>query len=173
VSAPLRIALIGAKAQVAVNLARVLPTAGFDLTVLARPVFELPIRSPPRSSRLSRTYDQSGAHTAVDRAEDEPDLAYAINRDAAGAIATAAAEAGAAIIHYSTDWASRDTRPMALSVWPSNSAPASELIRPPSNPPHNNAAFDSSEIERIMATFCRHRGNPRFQLKSLLHDNFR
>jgi dTDP-4-dehydrorhamnose reductase len=149
VSAPLRIALIGAKAQVAVNLARVLPTAGFDLTVLARPAFDLPLRSPPRSSRLSRTYDQSGAHTAVDRAEDEPDLAYAINRDAAGAIATAAAEAGAAIIHYSTDYVfdGRQAKPYVET----------DLTGPPG----------------ILATLCRHRGNPRSQLKSLLHDNFR
>jgi hypothetical protein len=38
---------------------------------------------------------------------------------------------------------------------------------------HNLAALDSSEIERILATLCRHRGEPRARVKSLLHNNFR
>jgi dTDP-4-dehydrorhamnose reductase len=44
------------------------------------------------------------AYTAVDRAESEPDLAFAINRDGAGAVAAAAARAGAPILHLSTDY---------------------------------------------------------------------
>ncbi|MDB5656197.1 MAG: dTDP-4-dehydrorhamnose reductase [Tardiphaga sp.] len=44
------------------------------------------------------------AYTAVDRAESEPDLAWAINRDGARAVAAAAAELDAAIIHFSTDF---------------------------------------------------------------------
>lgn len=44
------------------------------------------------------------AYTAVDRAESEPELAMAINRDGAGAVAAAAAELGAPIIHLSTDY---------------------------------------------------------------------
>jgi hypothetical protein len=38
---------------------------------------------------------------------------------------------------------------------------------------HNNAAFGGSEIERILATLCRHRGVPSSCVKSLLHNNFR
>jgi hypothetical protein len=38
---------------------------------------------------------------------------------------------------------------------------------------HNMAPLDGSEIQRILATLCRHRGASRFTLKSLLHNNFR
>jgi dTDP-4-dehydrorhamnose reductase len=44
------------------------------------------------------------AYTAVDSAESEPDLAFAINRDGARAAATAAAEQGVPIVHLSTDY---------------------------------------------------------------------
>ena len=46
----------------------------------------------------------AAAYTAVDRAESEPDLAFAINRDGAGAVAAAAARLGAPIVHLSTDY---------------------------------------------------------------------
>jgi dTDP-4-dehydrorhamnose reductase len=44
------------------------------------------------------------AYTAVDKAESEPDLAFTLNRDGARAVAVAAANQGAAIIHLSTDY---------------------------------------------------------------------
>jgi dTDP-4-dehydrorhamnose reductase len=44
------------------------------------------------------------AYTAVDKAESEPDQAFAINRDGARAVAAAAASQGAPIIHLSTDY---------------------------------------------------------------------
>ncbi|HZZ90299.1 MAG TPA: dTDP-4-dehydrorhamnose reductase [Caulobacteraceae bacterium] len=44
------------------------------------------------------------AYTAVDQAESEPDLAFAVNRDGAGAVAAAAHALGAPIIHVSTDY---------------------------------------------------------------------
>ena len=44
------------------------------------------------------------AYTAVDRAESEPDLAFAINRDGAGNVAKAVARLGVPIIHLSTDY---------------------------------------------------------------------
>ena len=44
------------------------------------------------------------AYTAVDRAEDEPDLAFAINAEAPGRIARACVARGASLIHYSTDY---------------------------------------------------------------------
>jgi dTDP-4-dehydrorhamnose reductase len=46
----------------------------------------------------------AAAYTLVDRAEDEPELAFAINETGAGAIARAAAAAGARVIHVSTDF---------------------------------------------------------------------
>lgn len=44
------------------------------------------------------------AHTAVDRAESEPELAYRLNRDAPGAMAEACRASGARFVHYSTDY---------------------------------------------------------------------
>jgi dTDP-4-dehydrorhamnose reductase len=44
------------------------------------------------------------AYTAVDRAEIEPELAFATNRDGAGIVATATARLGVPILHLSTDY---------------------------------------------------------------------
>jgi dTDP-4-dehydrorhamnose reductase len=44
------------------------------------------------------------AYTAVDKAESEPDQAFAVNRDGARTVAAAAAAQGAPIIHLSTDY---------------------------------------------------------------------
>lgn len=44
------------------------------------------------------------AYTAVDKAESEPDLAYAINATAPGILAQEAAKLGALLVHYSTDY---------------------------------------------------------------------
>lgn len=46
----------------------------------------------------------AAAHTAVDKAETEVDLSYAINRDGPKYLAEAAASVGAAILHISTDY---------------------------------------------------------------------
>ena len=50
------------------------------------------------------TVINAAAHTAVDRAEDEPDCAMAINRDGAAHVAEAAAKSGARLLHISTDY---------------------------------------------------------------------
>jgi dTDP-4-dehydrorhamnose reductase len=44
------------------------------------------------------------AYTAVDKAESEPDQAFAVNRDGARAVASAAADRGVPVIHLSTDY---------------------------------------------------------------------
>jgi dTDP-4-dehydrorhamnose reductase len=44
------------------------------------------------------------AYTAVDRAESEPDLAFAVNRDGARAVAAAGADRNVPVIHLSTDY---------------------------------------------------------------------
>lgn len=46
----------------------------------------------------------AAAYTAVDRAEQERDLAFAVNAEAPGALARAAREVGALLLHYSTDY---------------------------------------------------------------------
>ena len=44
------------------------------------------------------------AYTAVDKAESEPELAFAVNRDAVRVIGEEAQRIGAAVIHFSTDY---------------------------------------------------------------------
>lgn len=46
----------------------------------------------------------AAAHTAVDKAESEPDLAFAINAHGAGAVARAAKRLGVPLVHISTDY---------------------------------------------------------------------
>ena len=46
----------------------------------------------------------AAAHTAVDKAESEPELARRINAEAPAALAQAAARTGAWLVHYSTDY---------------------------------------------------------------------
>lgn len=46
----------------------------------------------------------AGAHTAVDRAEGEPELARALNAVAPGVLAEEAARAGVPLVHFSTDY---------------------------------------------------------------------
>jgi dTDP-4-dehydrorhamnose reductase len=79
--------------QVAAAIAR----AECDITD-ARAVRDLIARSRPT------VVFNAAAYTDVDRAESEPDLAYAVNATAAETIAAAAADAGASIVHYSTDF---------------------------------------------------------------------
>lgn len=46
----------------------------------------------------------AAAHTAVDKAESEPELAHRLNAEAPGMLAQAAAAIGALMVHYSTDY---------------------------------------------------------------------
>jgi dTDP-4-dehydrorhamnose reductase len=53
----------------------------------------------------------AAAYTAVDRAEDDAEQVYKINRDGAGHVATAARASGAPVIHVSTDYVFDGTKP--------------------------------------------------------------
>lgn len=61
------------------------------------------------------------AYTAVDKAESEAQAAYALNRDAVGALGEEAAKLGAPVLHFSTDYvfAGEGTEP-----WRETDAPA-------------------------------------------------
>lgn len=51
-----------------------------------------------------RVIVNAAAHTAVDKAESEPELARGLNATAPAALARAAAQIGALLVHYSTDY---------------------------------------------------------------------
>ncbi len=80
----------------------------------------------------------AAAHTAVDKAEAEPDLARRINATAPGVLAREAAATGACLLHFSTDYvfdgsgdhAREETAATApLSVYGSTKLEGEELIR--------------------------------------------
>lgn len=106
-SATLRVGVTGQNGQVSLALARVLHDQGHELVSLVRPAVDLSMPSSIAAAIEATKPDvviSAAAYTAVDRAEDEPDLAYAINRDGAAAVAAASAAVGAPIIHISTDY---------------------------------------------------------------------
>ncbi|WP_439373048.1 dTDP-4-dehydrorhamnose reductase [Bradyrhizobium sp. DASA03120] len=104
----MRLYVIGTKGQVSRSL-RELAAFESDLVIgfAARPELDLTRPESVTSAIMSFRPDiviNPAAYTAVDRAETESDLAYAINRDAAGEVAKAADKVGASIVHLSTDY---------------------------------------------------------------------
>ena len=100
------ILLTGATGQVGSELLNTLSPLG---EVIAPPRSSLDlanlqsIRDTIRTLR-PRWIVNPAAYTTVDKAESEPDLAYAINRDAVRAMGEEAATIGASVIHFSTDY---------------------------------------------------------------------
>ncbi len=107
----MKILLLGKNGQVGWELQRSLATLG--------EVIALDFDSPgPLSADFSRPESlaatvrevapdvivNAAAHTAVDKAESEPDLARAINAEAPAVLAREAAACGAWLLHYSTDY---------------------------------------------------------------------
>ncbi|MCE0462829.1 dTDP-4-dehydrorhamnose reductase [Pseudomonas uvaldensis] len=80
----------------------------------------------------------AAAHTAVDRAESEPELAFAINATAPGILAETAVTLGVPLIHYSTDYVfdghkrepyTEEDIPNPLSVYGRSKLAGEEAIR--------------------------------------------
>lgn len=99
---------IGANGQVASELRRQLAASGVAHQVLARP--ELDMAEPASVERAidaAEPFDiliNCAAYTAVDRAEEEEELARAVNALSVEAAARACKRRGAAMIHISTDY---------------------------------------------------------------------
>lgn len=112
----MKILLLGGNGQVGYELQRSLAPLG-ELTVTTRSG-ELPdggecealdIYAPdsfaPLFDRVAPdVVVNATAHTAVDRAEDEPELAFRANAEAPTELARLCAARGAAFVHYSTDY---------------------------------------------------------------------
>ena len=104
----LRIFVTGRDGQIARSLREAAASAG-DVVIGfgARPEFDLARPesiAPAIEAFAPHLVVNAAAYTAVDRAESEPELAFAINRDGAGAVAAAAAKIGAPVIQLSTDY---------------------------------------------------------------------
>ncbi|WP_397380596.1 dTDP-4-dehydrorhamnose reductase [Pseudomonas sp.] len=102
----MKILLLGQHGQVSQALQQSLGRH-IELTVLGREQLDLAKPHEIRQQVLQQRpalIINAAAHTAVDQAESEPELTFAINATAPGILAEAAAELGAPLIHYSTDY---------------------------------------------------------------------
>jgi dTDP-4-dehydrorhamnose reductase len=102
----LRILVTGRNGQVGWELTRTLAPLG-DIVALDRSELDLaaPERIDPVLNRIRPDIIvNAAAHTAVDRAESEPDLARAVNATAPAILAEAAKRMDALLVHYSTDY---------------------------------------------------------------------
>ena len=103
----MKILLTGANGQLGIELGHRASKQGFE--VIAVDIDELDITNP---SAVAKGVRQGGislvinaaAYTAVDQAESEPALAFAVNRDGPAYLASACDKAGIPLIHISTDY---------------------------------------------------------------------
>ena len=103
----MRILVAGAQGQVGSALAQLGNEQGLDLVALGRS--ELDIIDAASISAAFEKYQpelliNAAAYTAVDKAESEAELAYAINETATALLADACAAANIAMLHISTDY---------------------------------------------------------------------
>ncbi|WP_347903260.1 dTDP-4-dehydrorhamnose reductase [Pseudomonas purpurea] len=105
-SAPLRVLISGQHGQVSLELQKHLKGLG-EVIVCAREQLDLAqpeqIRQQVRALRPDLIIN-AAAHTAVDQAESEPQLAFTINATAPQVFAEEALALGVPLIHYSTDY---------------------------------------------------------------------
>jgi len=141
----MRILLLGCKGQVGWELQRSLAPLGelvacdFDTPGDLRADFSDSAALAALVRRVQpRLIVNSAAHTAVDKAESEPDLARAINATAPGVLAREATAVGALLVHYSTDYVfdgsgstprNEDAPTGPLSVYGHTKLEGEELIR--------------------------------------------
>jgi dTDP-4-dehydrorhamnose reductase len=105
----MRIAVTGGTGQLVRSIAERGPLAGHDVIALGRPALDLAL---PDDGAVHAALDaarpdvivNAAAHTAVDKAESEQELAFAINASGAGAVARSAARIGVPLVHISTDY---------------------------------------------------------------------
>lgn len=104
----MKILVTGREGQIARSIAaRAAAHEGVEIILAGRPELDLLKPETVQSAIVGARPDvvvSAAAYTEVDRAEDDPDQAFAANAAGAEAVAAAAAQIGAAVIHLSTDY---------------------------------------------------------------------
>ena len=153
----MRVLLTGAEGQVGSEVA-MLADEAFDVRAYSRSALDI-----TSAAAINRRFDEAmpdivvncAAYTAVDRAEDEAELAHAVNADALGLLGRACADRGIGIIHLSTDYVFdgrkptpyvEDDPPNPLGVYGASKLGGEEQLR---------AATDRHIILRVSWVFGR------------------
>ena len=137
---PFKVLLLGKNGQVGWELHRTLCPLG---EIVATDRRELDITDYDRLRETVRLLKpqvivNATAYTAVDKAEDEPELAMRINGEAPGVLAEEAKRCGALLVHYSTDYVFDGTKngpyteedtPNPLNVYGRTKLAGEEAIR--------------------------------------------
>ncbi len=110
----MRVLVVGRMGQLATELRARLPAAGHDVLALEPP--ELDLTHPDSiAAAISRfrpaAVVNAAAYTAVDRAEDEPEIAHAVNARGPALLGQAAAAADIPVVHFSTDYVFAGDKP--------------------------------------------------------------
>ena len=103
----MRILLTGANGQVGWELAHRGGQQGLEVLALDRSDLDITdpvlVNKQVNRSAVSLVVNAAG-YTAVDQAESEPELAFAVNRDGPACLASACEKAGIPLVHISTDY---------------------------------------------------------------------
>ncbi len=103
----MRALIIGKTGQVALALQDVMPQHGFDVQTFGRPELDLQNLETLPSLVVEIAPNiiiNAAAYTAVEKAEDEQEAAFAINANAPEMLAKLCAQHNIPLIHYSTDY---------------------------------------------------------------------
>ena len=103
----MKVLLTGAGGQVGREVLRLGPAVGAEVVGLDRTGLDVTDRGAGLAAARRVRPDavvNAAAYTAVERAEGEPERAFAVNRDGARNVAEAAEAVGAALVHLSTDY---------------------------------------------------------------------
>jgi dTDP-4-dehydrorhamnose reductase len=111
----LRIVVTGREGQVVRSLVERGAASGHDIVALGRPQLDLTAGADAIAAAIEAALPEAivsaAAYTAVDKAESEPEIAFAVNALGAEAVALAAARLGVPLIHLSTDYVFDGAKP--------------------------------------------------------------